>query len=76
MPVATLDGPTMFARIGMMRALNRHVERVLIAHAKIIIGEDTNWRGIVNEFRACIKLTRLAARQFRKRAAGHRSQSF
>jgi hypothetical protein len=26
--VATLGGPTMFARIGMMRALNRHVERV------------------------------------------------
>ena len=25
---ATLDGPTMFARIGVMRALNRHVERV------------------------------------------------
>jgi hypothetical protein len=26
--VATLGGPTMFARIGMMRALNRNVERV------------------------------------------------
>ena len=26
--VAELDGPTMFARIGMMRALNRHVELV------------------------------------------------
>jgi hypothetical protein len=26
--VATLAGPTMFARIGVMRALNRHVERV------------------------------------------------
>ena len=25
--VAELDGPTMFARIGMMRALNRKVER-------------------------------------------------
>ncbi len=25
--VATSDGPTMFARIGIMRALNRHVER-------------------------------------------------
>jgi hypothetical protein len=25
--VATLGGPTMFARIGVMRALNRHVER-------------------------------------------------
>ena len=26
--VADLGGPTMFARIGIMRALNRHVERV------------------------------------------------
>lgn len=26
--VATSGGPTMFARIGMVRALNRHVERV------------------------------------------------
>jgi hypothetical protein len=26
--VATFGGPTMFARIGIMRALNRHVERV------------------------------------------------
>ena len=26
--VTTLGGPTMFARIGVMRALNRHVERV------------------------------------------------
>jgi hypothetical protein len=26
--VATHGGPTMFARIGVMRALNRHVERV------------------------------------------------
>jgi hypothetical protein len=26
--VATLGAPTMFARIGMLRAINRHVERV------------------------------------------------
>jgi hypothetical protein len=26
--VATSGGPTMFARIGVVRALNRHVERV------------------------------------------------
>jgi hypothetical protein len=26
--VATFGGPTMFTRIGIMRALNRHVERV------------------------------------------------
>jgi hypothetical protein len=29
MLVAELEGPTMFARIGVMRALNRQVERVL-----------------------------------------------
>jgi len=28
MLVAELDGPPMFARTGIMRALNRHVERV------------------------------------------------
>jgi hypothetical protein len=26
--VAEQDGPTMFARIGVMRAINRHIERV------------------------------------------------
>jgi hypothetical protein len=34
MLVADLDGPTMFARIGVMRALNRHVERVFDASRK------------------------------------------
>jgi hypothetical protein len=29
--VTTSGGPTMFARIGVMRALNRHVERVFAA---------------------------------------------
>jgi hypothetical protein len=28
MLVAEHDGPTMLARVGVMRALNRHVERV------------------------------------------------
>jgi hypothetical protein len=32
--VATSGGPTMFARIGIMRALNRHVERVFNPHRK------------------------------------------
>src|ERR1700730_16907025 len=36
--VATLGGPTMFARIGIMRALNRHVERVFDPDRK-----DTQW---------------------------------
>jgi hypothetical protein len=32
------DGPTMFARIGFMRALNRHVERVFDSSRK-----ETHW---------------------------------
>jgi hypothetical protein len=32
------DGPTMFARIGVMRALNRHVERVFNPDRKV-----THW---------------------------------
>jgi hypothetical protein len=36
--VATLGGPTMFARIGVMRALNRHVERVFNPSRK-----DEHW---------------------------------
>jgi hypothetical protein len=32
--VATLGGPMMFARIGIMRALNRHVERVFDSDRK------------------------------------------
>ena len=38
--VADLGGPTMFARIGVMRALNRQVERVFNPTARIIIGEN------------------------------------
>jgi len=37
--VATLGGPTMFARIGIMRALNRATFGSLIQRARIIIGE-------------------------------------
>jgi len=38
MLVATLGGPTMFARIGVMRALNRHVEHVFDPSRK-----DKHW---------------------------------
>ena len=38
--VADLGGPTMFARIGIMRALNRHAERgVQSGAARIIKGK-------------------------------------
>ena len=36
--VATSGGPTMFARIGVLRALNRHVARVFDPPRK-----DTKW---------------------------------
>jgi hypothetical protein len=36
--VAELGGPTMFARIGVMRALNRHVERAINPDRK-----DAHW---------------------------------
>jgi hypothetical protein len=36
--VAERSGPAMFARIGMMRALNRHVERVFDSSRK-----ETHW---------------------------------
>jgi hypothetical protein len=32
--VAERGGPTMLARIGIMRALNRHVERVFVPSGK------------------------------------------
>jgi hypothetical protein len=37
--VATHGGPTMFARIGIMQALNRHVERVFDPSRKDPIGD-------------------------------------
>ena len=36
--VAELDGPPLFARIGIMRAINRHVERVFDPSRK-----DKHW---------------------------------
>jgi hypothetical protein len=44
--VATAGAPTMFARIGIMRALNRHVARVSILTRRTIIGDAESWRGI------------------------------
>jgi hypothetical protein len=34
LPVAEQEGPAMFARIGVMKALNRHVERVFNSSEK------------------------------------------
>jgi hypothetical protein len=40
--VVEQNGPTMFARIGVMRALNRHVERVSVQSGRTRIGENGN----------------------------------
>ena len=40
--VVELNGPTMMARIGVLRALNRHVERVFNSSPKTRIGENGN----------------------------------
>jgi hypothetical protein len=40
--VAMLGGPTIFARISVMRALNRHIECVFDTSRKIIIGKSAN----------------------------------
>src|SRR5882762_9053738 len=44
--VAEQDGPPMFARIGVMRALNRHVERVFNGSRKDKHWDRGNWREI------------------------------
>jgi hypothetical protein len=44
--VAEHNGPTMFARIGFMRALNRHVERVFNSDRKDQHGDAGSSRGI------------------------------
>jgi hypothetical protein len=43
--VAETGGPTMFARIGVMRAINRHVEREFNPDQKESIGDAVSWRG-------------------------------
>jgi hypothetical protein len=46
--VAELGGPTMFARIGVMRALNRHVEHVLNPDRKETHGGNGSWPATAN----------------------------
>jgi hypothetical protein len=41
--VATLGGPTMFARIGIMRALNRHAPREAGQHVFNPSRKETHW---------------------------------
>jgi hypothetical protein len=44
--VAELNGSTMFARIGVMRALNRYVERVFDSSREETHWHGGSWRGI------------------------------
>jgi hypothetical protein len=46
MLIAELTGPTMFARIGVITALNRHIERAFDPFARIIIKDAESWREI------------------------------
>jgi hypothetical protein len=46
--VAEHNGPTMFARIGVMKALNRHIERVFNSDRKDHHWASGSWRGIDN----------------------------
>jgi hypothetical protein len=45
-PIATSGGPTMFAHIGVMGTLNRHVRVCSMPTGKTIIGVVGSWRGI------------------------------
>jgi hypothetical protein len=49
-------GPTMLARIGVMRALNRHVERVFDPSRKDKHWGVASWRGIDDESRQLSRL--------------------
>jgi hypothetical protein len=68
--VATSGGPTMFARIGVMKALNRHVERVFNPDRK-----DHHWgrRKLKKPatVRAEVEQTRHAAARRRNVVGGH-----
>ena len=44
--VATKGGPMMLARIGVLRALNRHQVHEFSSDISPIIGESASWRGM------------------------------
>ena len=54
--VAENGGPTMLARIGVMRAFNRHVEQVVNVERKAIIGASATARVINGSERPEIRL--------------------
>ena len=46
--VAEQDGPPLFARIGIMKAINRHVERVFNASRKRQTSAETGARSVTD----------------------------
>jgi hypothetical protein len=50
----------MFACIGMMMALNRHVERVFVHRARARIGESGSWRVTDNPITSTSDMLQLA----------------
>jgi hypothetical protein len=60
--VAERGGPTMFARIGLMLALNRHVVPVLKVRERRRIGESGSLRG-TNENRADLRQHQQGSRR-------------
>jgi hypothetical protein len=69
--VATLGGPTMFARIGIMKALNRRRER-LFSERKERIGESANWHETANPSSLCITATKRT-NEVNARVSWHRA---
>jgi hypothetical protein len=57
--VATSGGPTMFARISVMRALNRHVERVFNPLRKEHIRDGARWRATAGKYGLTIAPVRI-----------------
>ena len=63
--VLDLGGPTMFARIGFMQALNGTLSACSIPIAKKCIGGAASWRAIDDEARdRCRRLRRNRGRSF------------
>jgi hypothetical protein len=62
------EGPTMFARIGVMRALKRHVERVFDPSRKDKHWDAGSWRGIDDGSRQISRLRITLEGEVRRQA--------
>lgn len=66
------EGPLLHARVGMLRALNRHVEREFNPDWKRPIGEGGNWRGIGDSLFRTPVYTDLWAPRWESKKISHR----